>query len=250
MEQEPQIEDASLDGDDKSTRERSTIAFPYLDLDDAIDVAKAIHENGGDSGTISQLAAWLSHSTVDSGGFRMKMATARLFGLITSDRKRVQITDVGRRIIDPATERDARARAFLSVPLFKKMFDKYDGYPLPSDTGLESVFVNLGVAEKQKARARQVFQRSALQAGYFENGKGRLVAPHVRESEPHERIQGPIEHIKPDEDQQPNLVPDKKHELIAALYKTIPDKGAPWDAESREKWLSTAKSIFDLIYHD
>lgn len=35
--------------------------------------------------------------------------------------------------------------------------------------------VGLGVAEKQTGRARQVFERSAEQANFFEHGKNRLV---------------------------------------------------------------------------
>ena len=40
------------------------------------------------------------------------------------------------------------------------------------------------VSEKQKDRARQVFERSAEQGGFFEHGKNRLVMPAVAVREP------------------------------------------------------------------
>lgn len=48
---------SSEDGDDK--RERSTIQFPYNDLDDAVAIAKAVYENAGISCAIDQLAAYV-----------------------------------------------------------------------------------------------------------------------------------------------------------------------------------------------
>jgi hypothetical protein len=44
---------------------------------------------------------------------------------------------------------------------------------------LEREIVELGVAEKQKDKARQVFERSADQAGFFEHGPNRLVMPGI-----------------------------------------------------------------------
>ena len=44
--------------------------------------------------------------------------------------------------------------------------------------------VSLGVAAKQKDRARRVFQRSAERAGFFEHGNGRLVMPGVTRGDP------------------------------------------------------------------
>ncbi|MTV11833.1 MULTISPECIES: hypothetical protein [Bradyrhizobium] len=50
---------------------------------------------------------------------------------------------------------------------------------IPPTAALEREMVGLGVAEKQKERARQVFERSAEQAGYFEHGRNRLVMPGI-----------------------------------------------------------------------
>jgi len=47
--------------------------------------------------------------------------------------------------------------------------------------------VGLGVSEKQKGRARQVFERSAEQAGVFEHGKNKLVMPGVASGSHHRK---------------------------------------------------------------
>jgi len=64
------------------------------------------------------------------------------------------------------------------------MYDKFKNGVLPPAAALERDIVELGVAEKQKDRARQVFERSAEQGGFFEHGKNRLVMPAVAVREP------------------------------------------------------------------
>jgi hypothetical protein len=56
---------------------------------------------------------------------------------------------------------------------------EYRGGVLPPATALSRDVVALGVSEKQKDRARLVFECSAEQAGFFEHGKQRLVMPGV-----------------------------------------------------------------------
>src|ERR1043166_274885 len=77
-------------------RERSTIQFPYNDLDDAIKIAKAVHENAGLSCTIDQLAAYVKNS-LTSGAFRLRVGNAAIFGLTDNERGEVRLTPLGRR---------------------------------------------------------------------------------------------------------------------------------------------------------
>src|SRR5205823_2473792 len=119
-------------------RERSTIGFPYNDLDDAVSVARAVHELGDRCGH-DQLAPKLGYKSVDNGAYTLKLATARHFGLITSSKEGVTLNPLGRRIFDPAREVQAKAEAFLTVPLYKALYDEYRGYPLPpTNIGLEA----------------------------------------------------------------------------------------------------------------
>jgi hypothetical protein len=77
------------------------------------------------------------------------------------------------------------------------IFENYKGGVLPPAAASERDIVGLGVAEKQTGRARQVFEKSAEQAGYFEHGKTRLVMPAVaaREDAP---PPPPDEHVNRD----------------------------------------------------
>lgn len=165
--------------------DRSTIVFPYLDLDTAIEVARAIFERAGlGNCEIDELAAQMGQTV--SGAFRLKTATAKTFGIIEKgERTSFKLSELGRRIVRPETEQEARATAFLAIPLYKAIFDQYRGHLLPPTKALEREMAALGVAPKQTDKARQTFERSARQAGFFAQGDDRLVQPRLdRESIP------------------------------------------------------------------
>ena len=152
--------------------ERSTIEFPYNDLDNAVEIAQAISSNGGRECSLDQLAGYLKVSL--SGPTRTRFSNARLFGLVESKRGTIRLTSLGRRVVDPETEGVARAEAFLNVPLFSAVFDKYKGYALPRAKGLVGEMRALGVSSTQTDRARQTFMRSARQAGFFAHREDQL----------------------------------------------------------------------------
>jgi hypothetical protein len=237
---------------EEAKRERSTIAFPYNDLDDAMSVATAIHTNAGVSCDTDQLAAYMNQSAT-GGSFRLTVSTARIFGLTENDKGRVSLTELGRRIVDPAQERRARAEAFLNVPLYRAIYDKYKGHMLPPAAALEREMATLGVSSKQTDKARQAFERSATQAAYFEHGKERLVMPAFQAG-------GAPETIRIDPIEQQGL--KKKtgvggggggegsdlHPFILGLLTTLPQPKEEWPVDQRVRWLQTASGIFDLIY--
>ncbi len=78
-----QVEEPNDSEDSK--RERSTIEFPYLGMDSAVEIAKGVNDVGGSSCGWEQLAAHLNMSAT-SGGYRMKVMTARTY--CDSDRSR------------------------------------------------------------------------------------------------------------------------------------------------------------------
>jgi hypothetical protein len=161
------------------TRQRSTIGFPYMDLASSIELAQAIFENvGGGECDDTQLAAWSGQSS-KSSTFRVQVYAARLFGVLSGEASRHTLTDLGLALVDQQRSREAKIKAFLSVPLYSAIFNKFNGTQLPPAAALEREMVALGVAPKQKERARQVFDRSADQAGFFAHGRDRLVR-HLR----------------------------------------------------------------------
>lgn len=227
-------------------KERSTIGFPYGDLDSVVTLAQAIHNNVGTGEcTDDQLAAWTNQSH-KSSGFRTDVYAARMFGVIESPGSGThRLTPLGRRVVDRNQARAARAEAFLNVPLYRALFDKHRGASLPAVAALEREINGLGVADKMKDRARRTFERSAEQAGFFEHGRDRLVMPGVGRFE----------------DAPPADAPNgggggggegggtsALHPFIQGLLGELPAPKSDWSAADRIKWLQTAANIFDLIY--
>jgi hypothetical protein len=234
------------DQDDGEGRQRSSIAFPYNNLGDAIEVAKAIHDNVGNGDCDdTQLSAWMNMSP-KSSGFRVQLSAARTFGLVETATGKHKLAPLGRSVVDPQQEREARSRAFINVPLYKALYDNYKAGVIPPAAALERDIVALGVAEKQKERARQVFERSAEQAGFFEHGKNRLVMPGIAHRDPQRE--------KPDDNgggggggggEQPPIDP-----IIQGLLSRLPKSGDVWPEADRKLWLQLLEGSFKLIYKD
>lgn len=238
---------------DKTTRERSTIVFPYQDLSDAIKIAANVHNLGGSSCQIDQLAAQLGH-TVTSGTFQLKLNTARIFSLLVNSKGMVTLTNLGTQIVDPQHQRAAKVESFLSVPLYKRIYEHFKGASLPPSGGLEATIVGFGVAAKQKETARRVFQRSAELAGFFEIAKDRLTYPSLKGSG---EAAPAISHVEDNGHADGKKSGngggnggDGHHPLIEGLIKALPESGADWLLEARRKWLQAAAMNFDFVYVD
>lgn len=159
-----------------AARGRSTIEFPYMDQDAAFAVATAVHAVGGVSCDWNQLAAQMKQAPT-GGGFRLRVISAKVFGLLNYERGTVTLSDLGIRAVDSKHARRARSDSFLAVPLFKAVYDKLAGSTLPPVAAIERLMEQLGVAPKQKNTARQTFIRSAKQAGFFNIDPDRLTLP-------------------------------------------------------------------------
>jgi hypothetical protein len=231
----------------KRTRERSKIAFPYGDLDGALEVAKAIYNHGGNAATLDQLVDWMKHDNVTSGAFRNKIGAAKQFGLTESDKDKTTLTTLGKQVCDPQTESAARALAFLKVPLYRKIFQTYQGGPLPNDKDLEGVMQSFGVPTLQTDRARQSFQRSAEQAKVFNERKDRLVLPagvSLDSTTPNG------EKGRKMDQQQPISQTNQAGEinpLIAALIEDLPATGE-WTRDEHDLWARVLLRTVDKLY--
>lgn len=237
-------------GPGKKTRERSSIQFPYVDLDAATALARAMYSHqGAASCDFDQLSSWSGHGTPDSGTFRNKVQAARYFGLISVEHQHVTLTPLGQDILEPQKERNARVRSFLSVPLYKKLFETYRGRALPPDVGLENEMKTLGVAAKQANKARQAFRRSAEQAGFFEQGRDRLVLPASVDLS-----------FKPGNDEKPREdtrfptqgggggMPPSIDPMIGMVLRSLPPAGHPWSVEEQEVWINVLRGVFTQVY--
>jgi hypothetical protein len=180
-----------------------------------------------------------------------------MFGLISGEKGSLQLTDLGLRVIDPQSEKAARSESFLLVPLYKAIYEAYKGQMLPGNPALEAQIEKLGVAPKQKDKARQVFQRSATQAGYFAFGNNRLVQPQLKAGAADVKQQKTELEVNPGGGAGANggsgsgggggLPPDL-NPFIKGLLDELPPAKTVWSAEGRKNWLIGAASIFNLIY--
>lgn len=243
------------DIESKDPRERSSIGFPYVPLDDAVAVAQSIQDKVG-TGLINddQLAPALDMSQ-KSSGYRTKLSAARLFTLIESFDGGHKLSDLGKRIVDPQQERAARSEAFLAVPLYSRVYEEYKGAMVPPAAALERQFVSFGVAQKQTARARQVLERSAEQANFFEVGRDRLVRPTIKQGDapkPKNNQGGGDGNGGANDgggggggDEFSGLDP-----LVAGLLRRMPKTGAQWPIGERARWLQTLAMNLSFIHDD
>jgi hypothetical protein len=246
---------------EKQQRVRSTIDFPYTAMDSAITLAKAVHALGSECDW-AQLGARLDMAA-DGGGFRQRLQAAKMFGVITYSSGTVTLTQLGAQINDPDQLAAAKVQSFLNVALYKAIYDEYRTTTLPGAEGLENRMVALGVPEKQKVKARQAFQRSATDAGFFAYGQNRLVQPTVRTLKP--AATPPADAGSGDEGKEKNTGNgnygggagggggEKRHPFIEGLLETLPPAAigaakSEWSLRGRQDWLQTAAGVFNLIY--
>src|SRR5712672_4411589 len=106
--------------------------------------------------------------------------------------------------------------------------------PRPASGPLEREIASLGVGDKQKARARQVFESSAQQTGFRAIAPNRLVKPAVA-----------IRDIPPAQEKKKVGGGDGGDNdlgldpLLMALLRKIPKRDSDWPAENRLRWFRT-----------
>ncbi len=247
----PNPEVSAVSAEATEAQGKSTIRFPYLDQDDAVKLAKAIHAVAGNSCTRDALAGHLKVSAT-AGAFNLRMVTAKMFGFVEADKGLFSLTELGKRAIDPRQEKAARAESFLLIPLYKRMFDQYRNMLLPGNPALEKAMEQMGVAPKQTDKARQAFQRSAQQAGFFSFGSDRLIAPPTTSSSalqtPANGENGQTGHGS-GSGGDGGGGDDGNQSLIDGLIKVLPKAGHPWPLEAQRKWLQTAAANFAYAYN-
>lgn len=243
---------------EKKARDRSSIEFTYNGLDDSEDIAVAVREVGGTGCSLDALAAKLDQSAT-GGGFRMKVYSARTFGLCDVTRGHVELTNLGLHIIDANHVKQARVEAFLNVPLYRQMYEQLKGQPLPPMAAIERMMVQVGVAPKQKDRARQVFIRSAKHAGFFDIHADRLVKPEVRQGSSTPK-NADVDGASGDKEGVPPPAPrviygggggaggDGIPDAILGLLRLLPPEGAEMTKRRREQLIAAFSSAIAFLY--
>lgn len=233
-----------------NTLTRSTVKFPYTDLEAAVQVAEVVHSHGGECADVP-LAAGLG--VTSSSGFRARRASANLFGLTwrCSHEPLTLLTGLGGRAVDPEQAAAAKADAFLRVPLYSAVYDRFEGQPLPAGRELDDALVDLGVVPKTAARARRVMLRSAEAAGFFGEAADRLVKPVFPDAvsaAPPENADREADPLGPQPPgREPKLDP-LLQTLWAGLSTKLPPPEDGFPAAMRIRWLLMFELAFDMVY--
>ncbi|MGI8664720.1 MAG: hypothetical protein ACR2N4_01585 [Jatrophihabitans sp.] len=226
-------------------RGKSTIRFPYMDVRDATTVAQALKSKFGSSCTLDQMAAVLEQK-LSGGAFRTRLSSAATFGVIVSKSGQITLTDLGHRVADEHTRPGALVEAFLHVPLYDKIYKAFLGRALPGDAGLEKEIAEFGVVANQTDRARQVFTRSADQAGLFWSGKDKLVLPAAANGN-HGGSGAPGDKSTSDGNDDGGGEKMSDAPLLKALWDTLPaDKN--FSTEQRKRFFTALAFNIDYVY--
>ena len=240
-------------------RDRTLIEFPYSDLTRAVELTTALAQAGGKVWIEQPQLAVAMDMSVSGGTFRGRLSAARMFGFIETEGGNVRLSELGLYVLDDSTSRAAKAEAFLRVPLYKAMYDSYNGFALPPAAAIERQMQSMGVPPKQTERARQAFAASAQAAGYIASN-GRFSKPTLAPVPAREDVGngggggggngGEYPPPPPPPPSPPPNNPDagKHHPLIEGLLVTLPKIGQPWPEADRKAWLTMAESIFAMIY--
>jgi hypothetical protein len=150
----------------------SDAAYPLYDLTEAVKVAEAVRDLGGDRTPVSKslLAQHLKYAETGPSFFQRLSAT-KSFGLI-SGRGEYELTEQAKRYFFPTTDTDkaTAAVAILSSPSsFKVLVQRFDGGKLPPNNMLGNILQkDAKVSVSKKDTVASCFVRSAQFLGVID----------------------------------------------------------------------------------
>ena len=146
------------------------IVLPQFHLASSIEAAQKIYDKFGLDETNGDLVAkLLNYSGRTSGTFYMRMRDAQPYGLINNNRGRITVTELGKRVTYPTSQADegkALLEAFLNVPMWKGLYEKYTkhGKIIPTD----DLWVDIAkIADIEYPRAKEI--QSQVKSAYNED---------------------------------------------------------------------------------
>lgn len=243
---------------------RSQVAFPYYSLDQSIEVARLIHERAGGSADRAQLAPLLGYSGVKNGGFLARVAAAKMFGVVEQVDDKIQVSERGQSILSPVEPSDAeraKVAAFMSVDLFKKVYDQFKGASLPAEVGLKNLLANTyKVVPGRVTPTVAIMMDSADQAGLFKvAGNGRMVMPLSSGGAPKPKVDGETPPAKDPEraggsgggnggsgGNPPTNIP----EAILGLLSKLPLPGTQMSPKKRGALIAAFTATVEYLYPD
>ena len=158
--------------------------FLVYDLNASLVLAKTVREKGGDTCSPEQLGAWLDYKNTKGGGYVARVYAAKAFGLIETVQGKYRITPRAESIlyeVTPQAKTQALRDAFMGVPMFRSIYERYKGTQLPVELGMNNLLrTYYHVPPDRVSTAYRVLMDSADSAGFFHQGRRtQLVEPVI-----------------------------------------------------------------------
>jgi len=249
---------------EKRGRSVSGIASPYWDNDASLKVADIIQNVGGGSCAADFLVSKLGYKSIQSGTYLTRVAAARMFGYVSTAQGKFVVTERALSALQPVMPEDsinAKADAFLSVPLFAKLYEDFRGRTLPPEVGLRNLFLNsYRILPDRIPDALRVFMNSAAQCGFFDSGRDRLIRPATNSAAA--APQAPPESPTAPQQQEPSAPPDKPrwrdgggdgggggiHSALIGLLRELPKPGESWTTTEQDQFLNAFTGLVKFIF--
>jgi hypothetical protein len=251
----------------KKQRVSAENRYPMFDLNASLLLARAVKEKGGNACTPEQLGGYLGVKNTTGGSFVGRVAAAKAFGLIRTVQGRYEITERAEAILYHVTDllRDQALRdAFLAIPLYRQVYDRFKGQSLPQEFGLRNLLhTQYGIPSGDRVTAAcRVMMDSAETGGFYRAHNGartHLVDP----------VQGTPSYATPPRDQ--GAPPDgdratlnggggggggngssgvglpSRGKLLDGMWEELP-ADPQWDEESLGYWLDTFERLLRVRY--
>lgn len=141
------------------------LEYPTASIKKSLGLAKAVDELGGSS-SLAMCAEKLNKKI--SGGFREIAISSTKYDFLVLKRGTLAITPLYRDIklaYDEKEKETLLQKAFLNVPLFQKIYDRFKGQKLPVDIFDKLLIKEFSVSERMASRVKKYFIEGAKEVG-------------------------------------------------------------------------------------
>lgn len=153
--------------------------FPATNIDTAVDSAKKIAvQFKGQPFDRTALATALKYKSASTGGFNQMLADLRKYGLVSGRGEMLQATDLVQKLAVPQHDQeysDAVVEAMNNVPLFRELYDHYQG-SVPAEDDLLTTLINTTKGERITVQGIVPRIRGILASGWAKGGPYRTPA--------------------------------------------------------------------------
>jgi hypothetical protein len=192
-----------------------------------------------------------------------------MFGLIEESGDSITLSDRSKRILSPVRASDsaqAKLDAFMSVELYRRVYEEFEGHTLPGADGLTNLLLNqYKVVPNQVPTALRNLLDSADSAGLFEvGGRTRLITPLLR-SESVTSAVTPVANAQVDQGSTtqaaalqavaPNSRSDSAtqdlsdvHPALLGLLQNLPPPGMELGPKRRAALIEAFKHTINFVY--